>query len=529
MEASSSRVEYIVWDARHVLEGGSSSRSSSPSSSEPSPIPSPSRGDLERAINTFIDGVSGEASYVWQCGSPLRVSLNRRGSLRFGVNMDDEWYVVYLLRRVSEAFDVAVQVWDEDGEFLLIEAAYSLPGWLEPAVAANRVWVYRGAVHCLPRGEKNGGIDVSSAEGALKSLVVHAAAAKACGAGIEACVARRVARYPGLAKETMMRATACLPRRVASALTRDPQLVGRMVAAYVESSGKGRASAARRVAEGAGGAGGAEGLVPMIVVFNRLLYGQVMYSHDKGAVDGLMARCGPYGRQEGEGEGEEEGDAARAAAMTLGFRLALGGVLVGIDIDGVEETPPTTPTEDIPLSTSYTRDDDSWLHEPSARLEEALDERERELGGHVQGDGSDQFNPDELTGRMRQFVETMSSMEGAVVEDEEVAFDPEAFLSILRGEFAMEDGGEDHSEDEGSSFYDMSGDEEGDEEEDDGIEAAMAAELREKLVGGEVEDEPLSVDIAVVENLLSSVEIGEKEGAAGPAKTLAGLLGVDLS
>ena len=93
----------------------------------------------------------------------------------------------------------------------------------------------------------------------------------------------------------------------------------------------------------------------------------------------------------------------------------------------------------------------------------------------------------------------------------------------------MEDGGEDHSEDEGSSFYDMSGDEEGDEEEDDGIEAAMAAELREKLVGGEVEDEPLSVDIAVVENLLSSVEIGEKEGAAGPAKTLAGLLGVDLS
>ena len=128
-----------------------------------------------------IDGVSGEASYVWQCGSPLRVSLNRRGSLAFGVNMDDEWYVVYLLRRVSEAFDVAVQVWDEDGEFLLIEAAYSLPGWLEPAVAANRVWVYRGAVHCLPR-EKNGGIDVSSAEGALKSLVVHAAAAKACGA-----------------------------------------------------------------------------------------------------------------------------------------------------------------------------------------------------------------------------------------------------------------------------------------------------------------------------------------------------------
>lgn len=35
---------------------------------------------------------------------------------------------------------------------------------------------------------------------------------------------------------------------------------------------------------------------------------------------------------------------------------------------------------------------------------------------------------------MRQFVETMSNVEGAVVEDEEVKFDPEVFLSILRGE-----------------------------------------------------------------------------------------------
>ena len=41
MEASSSRVEYIVWDARHVLEGqgrASSSSEPSPSPGAPSPV-----------------------------------------------------------------------------------------------------------------------------------------------------------------------------------------------------------------------------------------------------------------------------------------------------------------------------------------------------------------------------------------------------------------------------------------------------------------------------------------------------------
>ena len=64
---------------------------------------------------------------------------------------------------------------------------------------------------------------------------------------------------------------------------------------------------------------------------------------------------------------------------------------------------------------------------------------------------------------MRQFVETMSNVEGAVVEDEEVKFDPEVFLSILRGE-GMGGGAcdDDDDDDEGSSFYDMSGDDDDD-------------------------------------------------------------------
>lgn len=42
------------------------------------------------------------------------------------------------------------QVWDNDGEFLLVEAAYQLPRWLSPETAPNRVWLHRGAVHIVP-------------------------------------------------------------------------------------------------------------------------------------------------------------------------------------------------------------------------------------------------------------------------------------------------------------------------------------------------------------------------------------------
>jgi hypothetical protein len=43
-----------------------------------------------------------------------------------------------------------IQVWDNDGEFLLIEAAYHLPRWLKPESAANRVWLRGGNVHLVP-------------------------------------------------------------------------------------------------------------------------------------------------------------------------------------------------------------------------------------------------------------------------------------------------------------------------------------------------------------------------------------------
>jgi hypothetical protein len=47
---------------------------------------------------------------------------------------------VYLLRELTKKHkDIWATVTDNDGQFLLAEAAGALPSWLEPEVADNRV------------------------------------------------------------------------------------------------------------------------------------------------------------------------------------------------------------------------------------------------------------------------------------------------------------------------------------------------------------------------------------------------------
>lgn len=42
------------------------------------------------------------------------------------------------------------RVFDNDGEFLLIESAFALPKWVQPETAEGRVFVYNGEAHVVP-------------------------------------------------------------------------------------------------------------------------------------------------------------------------------------------------------------------------------------------------------------------------------------------------------------------------------------------------------------------------------------------
>lgn len=74
------------------------------------------------------------------------------GSTYFGDNLDDEWFVVWLLLTLSSHYtDLSILVRDSDGEPIAIEVAESLPNnMVGPESTINRVWIRRGLVHLIP-------------------------------------------------------------------------------------------------------------------------------------------------------------------------------------------------------------------------------------------------------------------------------------------------------------------------------------------------------------------------------------------
>ncbi|KAG0346034.1 hypothetical protein BG005_000969 [Podila minutissima] len=74
-----------------------------------------------------------------------------QGEARFGDSLDDEWMIVFLLREISKRIPGSIiRVQDNDGEFLLIEAADYIPSWLDPDNSDNRVFIHDGDLHIIP-------------------------------------------------------------------------------------------------------------------------------------------------------------------------------------------------------------------------------------------------------------------------------------------------------------------------------------------------------------------------------------------
>lgn len=104
-------------------------------------------------LSPFID------DFIWQVEPFCLVTkagkgdnpAHLHGKTKFGDNVDDEWFIVCLLFKLSKAFpETCVSISDNDGEFLLIEAADFLPRWLTPDNSKNRVFVHDGKVHIIP-------------------------------------------------------------------------------------------------------------------------------------------------------------------------------------------------------------------------------------------------------------------------------------------------------------------------------------------------------------------------------------------
>lgn len=213
--------------------------------------PSAQRGDAPEAVLRELRALILRElqpvleGYIWQHeGFGLEVASGSgkgevgvwhlAGSTRFGDNIEDEWFIVYLLKAASEKVSgISITVRDNDGEFLLIEAAYVIPRWLKPETSVNRVFLRDGWVHLVKRagravGEKVGSLTVEEAVGLMK----EGRGATRASEEVQEAIARRVKEYPEQARRNMHRARCVVPLPVAQVLRHEPQLVSLAVEAF---------------------------------------------------------------------------------------------------------------------------------------------------------------------------------------------------------------------------------------------------------------------------------------------------------
>ncbi|KAK9326303.1 SGT1 protein-domain-containing protein [Lipomyces orientalis] len=147
-----------------------------------------------------------------------------RGVTEFGECIDDEWFIVFILRELSRKVpDIVVKITDNDGEFLLIEAANAIPKWLSPDNADNRVWILNGNLCIIPAHDADSATSYTLSE-ALEFLNNNTSMLyRPQILQKEAFV--RLEAYPQAAKDHIHCAKVVVPRRVAQVLHLHPKYI----------------------------------------------------------------------------------------------------------------------------------------------------------------------------------------------------------------------------------------------------------------------------------------------------------------
>ncbi|KAK0198551.1 SGT1 protein-domain-containing protein [Armillaria mellea] len=230
----------------------------------------PSVTTFAACMHTYVDSLLPD--FIWHRDAfELKVVPNPdfdgqwmlEGRMRVGDSVDDEWCTVWLLKEISNKWDVAISVWDTDGEFLLIEAADALPSWVTPSNSENRVWIYSSHLHLIPlshvsppsRRRRRRKISASkdndeedyviqdededdfiAVEDALE-LVRDTAVETRSPIAVENLVWDRISQYPEAIRRHVHITKAHLPADIAKALAINPPLVQRAVEAFYTRDG----------------------------------------------------------------------------------------------------------------------------------------------------------------------------------------------------------------------------------------------------------------------------------------------------
>ncbi|XP_022251288.1 protein ecdysoneless homolog [Limulus polyphemus] len=191
------------------------------------------------------------ASYIWQveqfnlnhfvgsCPNDKNKGFlpHLGGTTYFGDNVEDEWFIVFLLLELSKKNpDLVIKVEDSDGEFLLIETAEYLPKWVNPETSENRVFLYQGQLHLIPIARTPAEVtSLPSGTPALEDAIMAVreySTITVANQDIQNALKKRISGYPAKIQEFQHRAHCYVPAGVATILKHEPQLVSDAVHAF---------------------------------------------------------------------------------------------------------------------------------------------------------------------------------------------------------------------------------------------------------------------------------------------------------
>lgn len=151
------------------------------------------------------------------------------GVTHFGENIQDEWFIVAILLELTRRFNGIVgRVFDNDGEFLLIESANHLPEWVNSSSKGN-VFLYNGLVHIYHDDHLE--TNSSSINENLAKLRTNNTKYCISNTALE-CIQNRIRKFPDQVCDNHHTAIIYVPLAVASILKHRPSLISNAVLAF---------------------------------------------------------------------------------------------------------------------------------------------------------------------------------------------------------------------------------------------------------------------------------------------------------
>ncbi|GAP89832.1 putative protein SGT1 [Rosellinia necatrix] len=414
---------------------------------------------IRRTAVQLCAAVAGD--YIWQRDSfQLQVERDAglvylHGRTDYGDSIEDEWLIVYLLRRLSTTFpSLWVRVFDSDGEFLLVEAANVVPKWLNPEIDSNRVWIQGGKLQLLPLSASSGVKRPLSLREAVDYISLHPGAL-VHSPFIEAEAFYRLEKYPENIKDSMHHSLVTIPRKLAYILHEQPAAIAPAIEAFYLRD---PISLKPLMAASPDLHFPPNDLVTVSVRFTKVLFAQVKSQRFDAPplwspiVKSTEDNADPIPEQEWKKlERLEMGmkvtsgfEMAAASANGNNNRLAreFAILLEDTEEDGGEVLP--TDEDIASWPNVHLEDDEAWLDINFEDFENELEGKQRDKGAGKNGFGDANAQADlrKIVSRFEDFLnDETAGLDGAELEDMDHDNDEE-------DEVATEDDEDDSSDDE---------------------------------------------------------------------------------